>query len=97
VEHICVPAKYLSFISAALGMVHRMESLDLTEDGSSDNLGGDSDSQLENSLVTDTSGNLDLSKSRQEGPQDSTSTPTAEVHKVVLFDIGEEGEEKVSS
>ena len=73
-----------------------MESLDLTEDGSSDNLGGDSDSQLENSMVTDTSsGRLELSKSRQESLPDATSTPTGESQKVVLFDIGEEGEEKV--
>jgi len=62
-----------------------MNSLDLTEDGSSDNLAGDS--QLENSLATADSssvaGSLDLSKgSNQKGS---------------LFDIGEEGrEDKVS-
>ncbi len=58
-----------------------MDSLDLTEDGSSDNLVGDG--PLENSLAAADSssmtGSLDLSKGDNQ--------------KGMLFDIGEEGHE----
>ena len=68
-----------------------MGSLDFAEDGSSDNLAGDSDSQLENSLVaadsSSVTGSLDLGKGKHDWNPDT--------QKGTLFDIGEEAEDKV--
>lgn len=73
-----------------------MGSLDLTEDGSSDNLGGDSDSQLENSLGTSDSGSSGNRTSEPAKGRQDWSTGSADIHKPTLFDIGEEVEDKVS-
>ena len=75
--HVYLPLLFhLCFVSSC-----SMDSLDLTEDGSSDNLVGDG--PLENSLAAADSssmtGSLDLSKGDNQ--------------KGMLFDIGEEGHE----